>query len=124
MENIVYENKTVRITDKHFVVGSKTYVLNNVTSTDLEKKGTIGAKIIGFLIFIGGLLLSTHGFNTNDFNILLTGIGVSILGSLFFLIKPTYSVILHTAGGENTAYVSKDKDQILEILKKLNQTIG
>ena len=124
MENIIYEDETVRITDKHFVVGSKTYVLNNITSTDLEKKGTIGAKIIGLFIFVSGVLLSINGFNTNDFNIFLTGIGVGIVGFFFFLIKPKYSVILHTAGGENTAYVSKDKEQILEILKKLNQTIG
>ena len=52
--------------------------------------------------------------------------GLLILAGGFWIftrLKPTFAVVLRTAGGEVTAYQSKNSDHIAEIIDALNQAI-
>ncbi|MEA2019408.1 MAG: hypothetical protein U9N59_13300 [Campylobacterota bacterium] len=39
---IFYDAGTIKVTDKKFIVGKKTYVLSNVTSIDIDTKSALG----------------------------------------------------------------------------------
>jgi len=127
MDNkIFYENNSLKVTDKKFIVGKKTFVLSNVTSIDSSKSSVIFFRILGFIFIIVGVGNSINALDATgviDFH----SIGYlywSVMGALFFLPKAKYSIILKTAGADNNVYSSKNKQEIDEIVEALNQSIA
>jgi len=60
--------------------------------------GEIGVGVFGVLLFAAGIWLFTRQ-------------------------KPKFAVVLRTAGGEVTAYESRNRDHIAEIIRALNEAI-
>ena len=75
------------------------------------------------LLILVGVALAIGGF--------ASAIGLAVVGVLLaaggiwlcFRQKPTYAVVLRTAGGEVTAYQSKDRDYISQVIQALNDSI-
>jgi membrane-bound ClpP family serine protease len=112
-DKIFYESGNIEVTDKKFIVDSKTYVLSNLTSIDIDKKPSTLTKILGsILIVLGALTFS------------IVGVILIIIGIIVFRIKTKYSVLLRTAGNENSAYTSTNKDEIIQIIKALNTSVS
>lgn len=130
MDNkIFYENNSIKVTNKRFMVGDKTFVLSNVTSIDSSKSSVVFFKILGFILIMVGVGNFISAFNASS------AIGVidfysvgylfwSVIGILFFLTKVRYSVILKTAGADNNVYSSKNKQEIDKIVEALNQSVA
>jgi hypothetical protein len=58
-------------------------------------------------------------FGVGVFGVLLFAAGIW----LFTRQKPKFAVVLRTAGGDVTAYESRNRDHIAEIIRALNEAI-
>jgi hypothetical protein len=112
-DKIFYESGNIEVTDKKFIVGSKTYVLSNVTSIDISEGSATITKVIGSILIVLGAL-----------TIITIGVIFIIIGIIVFRIKSKYSVLLRTAGNENSAYTSTNKDEIIKIIRALNTSVS
>ncbi|PKM19840.1 MAG: QacE [Gammaproteobacteria bacterium HGW-Gammaproteobacteria-15] len=116
-EKVFFNQGNVTVSNSRFIVNGQTYAMSNVTSV---KSGEIapnhGAAVI--LGFIGlACLLGSGGMFF--FGLLLIGLAIY----MFMKNKPTYSVILNTASGENQALTSTDKQYIVQVINSLNESI-
>lgn len=113
-EKVFYENGSVKITDKRFMIGGITYVLSNITS--VNKITNASSLPVGVILIIIGILLTI-----DDIKFLsLWTILFFIPGVLLLFTKPKYSVNLATSSGAVMAYSSKDEAEIDTIIKELN----
>jgi hypothetical protein len=120
-ESIFFQSGDITVTNARFIVGAQTFAMRGITSVQgIETPASYTWPIILVLV---GLLMALSFFGGV--------IGVGIFGLLFlaagiWLItrrKPTFAVVLRTAGGEVTAYQSKDRDYISQIIRALNDSI-
>ena len=116
-EKIFFNEGQVTVSNSRFTVSGQTYAMSNVTSV---KSGIIEADYgaPAFIFFIGLACLFGSGW------VFFVGIIVILLAIFMFVDnKPTYSVILNTASGENHALVSTDKLYIEQVINSLNESI-
>jgi hypothetical protein len=116
-EKIFFNEDNVTVSNSRFIVSGQTYAMSNVTSV---KSGKIepdhGSS--GILGVIGLACLFGSGW------VFFAGLLLIALAIFIFLNnKPTYSVILNTASGENQALTSTDKQYISEVINSLNESI-
>ncbi len=105
----------IKVTNSRFIVPGETYAMSGITSVKTMKrtpsrKGPIALVALG-LIFL-------------YFRIQNVGFLLLIAGVLWwFLNKPKYAVLLHSASGEAEAFSSKDGPQVTRIIDALNNAI-
>ncbi|HLZ60106.1 MAG TPA: DUF6232 family protein [Ktedonosporobacter sp.] len=117
-EQVFFSENGVNITNARAVVGGKTYAMSNITSVTMAKK-----KINIFLLVVLGLIglgsLSVIGQSP-----IVALVILAICAALiYFLVKPSYRVILGSASGEAEALVSSNRTQIERIVSAMNDAI-
>ncbi len=125
MEETVFFNfNGIIVSNSRFIVRSQTYAMQSVTSVKpgivKPSRGVAMAfMLIGVLLLIGELLeLLDKGV------LLVAGVVAILIGFIaWYLEKPRYSVVLHTAAGEHHALISDKKQDIEHVLQALNQAI-
>jgi hypothetical protein len=102
----------IAVTKTRFMVTGQTFAMAGVTSVRaIEIRPKRSGPII-LLIF--GLLLAA----------LLVGIPIVIAAIIWLCLqKPTFAVVLTTAGGEVTAHSTRDRGFIMRLVEALNQVI-
>ena len=107
----------VTVTNSRFLVPGQTYAMSGVTSVksvrhNPSRKGPIICIVIGLLCLAGGKTTIAGA-------ILFLAIGVT----WWILVKPKFSVLLHSASGEAEALTSKDEAFITRTVAALNEAI-
>jgi hypothetical protein len=116
-EKIFFNEGNVTVSNSRFIVSGQTYAMSNVTSV---KSGKIAPDngAAGIFGFIGIACLFGSGW------VFIVGMALIALAIFtFFNNKPTYSVILNTASGENQALTSPDREYIAQVINSLNESI-
>jgi hypothetical protein len=108
-EQVFYDQGGIKVTSNRLVFGQQTFQLAGITSVRAQeippnRKGPIIVMIVG--------LFCTLGIGT-------------IAGIIWMCMqKTTYAVMLVSAGGENPAYTSADKNQIFQIVSAVNDAMA
>lgn len=119
-ENKFFENGNVLVTGSRFVVDAQTYAMSNVTSVKTGIKPA--SKAVGVILILIGVICLAGG--QGESTSLMWGAGLCLVGVLLYRsAKPTYSVVLNTAAGENQALISEDRNYIDEVVSALNNAI-
>jgi hypothetical protein len=120
-ETTFFQSGEVTVTNARFIVGTQTFAMRSITSVQgVETPASYTALV--FLILVG-VYLAITGFPSF---IGLAIVGVFLVSGgiwLCFRQRPTYAVVLRTAGGEVTAYQSNDRDYIFQVIQALNDSI-
>jgi hypothetical protein len=130
-EEIVFtdEANKVTVSTARLVFGQKTMAMANITSvsTKREPAPTGGPVVIalagGLLSLIGGGLFA-QSLSPKTLLPLAAGIGLLVLGiHATRSAKPTFWVIVSTAGAETKAFKSSDKDLVERITGAINDAM-
>lgn len=120
-ENSFFNSGDIAVTNARFVVGSQTFAMRGITSVQGVKTPVnyIGAVLLGLLALFMSLALFRGEYFLGIIGVLL------LIADIFIIIRsrPTFCVVLRTAGGEVTAYKSKNHDHIAQIIQALNQAM-
>jgi hypothetical protein len=116
-EDQVYADQNVLISTTRIIVNGVTYPLSNVSSVRLYSRSP--NYLFPILAVIVGLFALAGGKDTILFALLCLGIG----GALFFVLKPTYTMLLGSAGGEKAALTSKDHAYMANVIEHINNAI-
>jgi hypothetical protein len=115
-EATFFQSGEITVTNARFIVGAQTFAVRGITSVrGVETPANYGGPV---LVLLFGVLLAVLAASWT-LGILLLAPGVW----LCFRQKPTFAVVLRTAGGEVTAYESKKRDDISAIIQALNNAI-
>lgn len=123
-EKTYYQGGQVTITSTRAVFWSNTYALANITS--VSALAVPASALVPFLLVGGGVLAILFGVVSPDNQLACWGIGAVLVvaGVLYGRAqKPAYVVKIGTAGAEQRAYTSQDKDEIDRIVAALNEAI-
>ena len=120
-ESTFFQSRGIAVTNARFIVGAQTFAMRGITSVQgVETPASYGWPALVTLL---GLVMALSLFGSE--------IGLGVFGMLLFAAgiwlftrqKPTFAVVLRTAGGEVTAYASRNRDHIAEIIRALNEAI-
>jgi hypothetical protein len=120
-ETTLFQSRNIAVTNARFIVGAQTFAMRGITSVEGVETPVsyIGPVMLGLL----ALWISISLFGGMIF---LGIVGVLILVADIWITirrKPTFTVVLRTAGGEVTAYKSTDRDHIAQIIRALNEAM-
>ena len=114
LDSAFFDQGGIGVTKTRFVVGAQTFALAGITSVrGIELSPNRGAPLLLLIAGLCALQLSVF-------------IGIPMmLGAIVWLSlpKPTFSVVLTTAGGEVKAYNSPDKHLISKVIDALTKVI-
>jgi hypothetical protein len=114
-EKTFFQYEDVTVTNARFMVAKQTFAMSNITSVQASQKdpsrlGPIILLVIAGFCLMGGVWVGV---------LLLGGAGI-----LWWVAeKPTYHVMLTTAGGESSALSSKQREYIEKVVQALNDAI-
>jgi hypothetical protein len=116
-----FKNADIAVTNARFIVGARTFAMRGITSVEGVEEPPRNGWAVVFIIF--GMILVLTLFVSFSF--------IGIFGILIFAssmwaaiqAKPTFSVVLRTAGGEVTAYRSHEREHAAQIIQALNNAI-
>jgi len=121
LEQTFLNEAGVTVTQARFMVSGQTYAMNGVTSVaslkeNPSRKGPIICLAVGLITFFGVL--------SGDTQILPGSLFFLIVGGLWwYLKKPQFAVVLHSASGESRAFTSPDENLVARIVGALNEAI-
>jgi hypothetical protein len=120
-ETTFYQSGGIAVTNARFIVGAQTFAMRGITSVEgVETPASYGwPALLTFLGLVLALSLFGGDIGMGVFGVLLFAAGIW----LFTRQKPMFTVVLRTAGGEVTAYKSRNRDHIAEIIYALNEAI-
>lgn len=124
-ERVIFNQNGVFVSNSRYIVGGQTYAMAGVTSVKMfveqpSRTGPVIAMAIGCIFALGGL---NGVFRGNPLPFLF-GAGLFLLGLWIFRKRvPIYSVVLHSASGEQRVNQSAAREFVEEILGALNQAI-
>jgi hypothetical protein len=99
------------ITNARFTTAGQTYAMANVTSVKTAQDSIV----LALLFFLGGIIsLVAQAW--------LVGLICMGIGGLFIYFRQTH-VVLHTAGAEQKALSSRDRNFIARVVQALNDAI-
>ena len=116
-----FRGGNITVTNARFIAGSQTFAMRGITS--VQGVETPVSYIIPVLLGLLGLVLAVNLFRSGSFFGL---IGILILAVAIWIAirqKPTFAVVLRTAGGDVTAYQSTDRNHIAKIIQALNEAM-
>jgi len=124
VERVILQDaaRGVTITTSRAMLGSTTYAVPNITSVRQEVQRS-GA---GCLMVVAGvgLFLSIHALFRGTFwgyVSLLVGMGAAVLAYLRW--RPTFWIVIGTAGAESRTISSKDGQWIIRVAAALNEAM-
>lgn len=114
-EKVLLEKAGITVSTTRFVAQGQTYAMANITSVKVgetaPKRGTsIALGLAGVILLMAGAVF---------WGIVALGIAVFV----WYYMKPTYNLLITTAGGEASAMQSEYRDEIETIVSALNQAI-
>ena len=117
-EQVFFEQGDVKVTNARFIVSSKTYAMNGVTSV---KSSVTPPDRTGAFIAIGvGVLMAIAAEGaTRLIGVLIAAGGVWLLMQQ----KATHAVYLSSASGEVQALANTDADFINSVVRGLNEAL-
>ena len=117
-EQVFFEQGNVKVTNARFIVDSKTYAMNGVTSV---KSSIVPPNRTGAIIAIGvGLLMVFAAEGAAK----IIGIAIAAAGAWFLSQqKSTHSVYLSSASGEVQALSDTDESYINSVVHALNEAL-
>jgi hypothetical protein len=117
-EQIFFEQGNVKVTNARFVVSSRTYAMNGVTSV---KSNVVPPSRTGALIAIGiGILIVFAAEGASK----ILGLAIAAAGAWFLSQqKSTHSVYLSSASGEVQALSDTDATFINSVVQALNEAL-
>ena len=122
VEQVYYDDGTVRITATRATFAHKTYVMKNITSVGAVVIRPRGERPLAMILL--GLLFVLLGLGCGSFPMGALGALATAVGVLWLVMqKQRYAVEICTAAGEFQALVSKNEDRIDEVIKALHQAI-
>lgn len=121
-EKQYFQHEDVTVTSTRFIVGPQTFAMRNITSVNsLEVEPN--AKPPFYLLMLG-LFVALVGFGNSSIWAGVLGLGIIAYSvNWFWKQRPTFAVILTTAGGEVNAYESQSHNLISDIVAALNLSI-
>jgi hypothetical protein len=127
-ETIYYDKGGVKITNVRAVMGTNTYPMNNITSVGIGTQSPRrGMPIILIAVSLLVLILSWgvyQGDPKTAGQLILGAVVGLLLGGAWLLTGVViYFVRVGAAGGEQRAYLSRDKTEIESIVAALNEAI-
>ena len=129
LEDIIYQDPTILISTSRIVVGSTTYVFNNVASVKMTYSVPPN-RLSSALIIIGGFILLSHfGETRGDYGEPFSGekvfYGIALCGVGLWMRsdKMLYHVTLVSSSGESKAITSSDRAYIDAIIGHINDGI-
>lgn len=116
-ERVFFEQGDVKVTNARFIVGSRTYAMNGVTSVKSSiappnRGGLIIAVIVGLLMLAGPVGMKLLG-------VIVAGVAIWILSQQ----KSTHAVFLSSASGEVQALANTDEAYIGGVVNALNEAL-
>jgi Family of unknown function (DUF6232)/GYF domain 2 len=129
-EETFFDDGHITITKTRFAVGTQFYAIAGITSVrqglkEPSKAGEVLVIIVGAMV----ILCSAGAFKGEGSwigQVLCCGVGLFLVGGGIwssFQKKPTYLVIISTAGGEVQACGSEDRGYSLTLIEALRQAI-
>jgi hypothetical protein len=124
-EQVIFDQSGVFVSNSRYVTSGQTYAMAGVTSvkTYVEQPSRVGpviTMIIGALVAFGGIDTLFRG---NPI-VFVVGAGIFALGLWIFRKRvPIYSVVLHSASGEQKSSPSTNGEFIGKVVAALNQAI-
>ena len=121
-ESTFFQSRGIAVTNARFIVGAQTFAVRGITSVQgVETPASYGWPALLTLLGLVIMALSLFGgeVGVGVFGVLLFAAGIW----LFTRQKPKFAVVSRTAGGEVTAYESRNRDHIAEIIRALNEAI-
>ena len=121
-ESTFFQSRGIAVTNARFIVGAQTFAVRGITSVQgVETPASYGWPALLTLLGLVIMALSLFGgeVGVGVFGVLLFAAGIW----LFTRQKPKFAVVLRTAGGDVTAYESRNRDHIAEIIRALNEAI-
>jgi hypothetical protein len=124
-EQVLFNQNGVFVSNSRYITAGQTYAMAGVTSVKMfveqpSRTGPVITMILGGLLILGGLESLMHG---NPL-VLLVGVVLFALGLWIFKKRvPIYSVLLHSASGEQKVNQSTVRGFIEQIVAALNQAI-
>lgn len=114
-ERVILNEGGVFITATRAVFGSTTYSIRNLTAVRSSAKMEPAVAAL-FALVIGAVAVFSNPF----FGVPILAIGAWSLWKR----KTTYSVVLATSGGEESAFNSANPDEVKRIVAALNEAIA
>ena len=116
-EKSFFNEGGVSVSNARFITGGQTYAMSGVTSVesvrhDPSRKAPIVVGVLGIV----AMLFGGTGIVVGLF--LLAG-----AVAMWFLQKPTFSVLLYTASGKSTALTRPDEKLISSVVAAINEAI-
>lgn len=113
-ETTLFQQGSIVVTNARFISGQETYAIRNVTSVSSTRQPPKRGALV--ITALAGLLLCTGA----------PFVGAPLASGALFLLwkaRPTYHVVLRTAGGEANALESTDQALIQRVVDALNQAM-
>lgn len=122
IEETIFKEGSVKITNLRAIIGSKTYAMSNITSVSLSGIEPSNGGAFASLLF-GGLAglasVAAQNWWLCAFFLLIAAFG----GVVIYQSAPTYAVIIASASGETNALASKEEHRIRCIVEAINTAI-
>ncbi|HSY09661.1 MAG TPA: DUF6232 family protein [Candidatus Dormibacteraeota bacterium] len=121
-ESLFFQSGNVTVTNARFIVGTQTFAIRGITSVQsvMTPVSYAGPGLVGLASLLFMAVEFFHG------EIFIGIWGIPILAACIWIMirqKPTFAVVLRTAGGEITAYKSANRNDIAQIIQALNEAI-
>lgn len=120
-EDVIFQAQEITITKTRALIGTQTFAIANVTSVNIGRNDPSPWMPLGCLAFGAILLVSGIATAISASRASASEGTATALGGAFFLVmgwlwlksnKPTWVLILRTAGSEMRVLTSKDKELI------------
>jgi hypothetical protein len=121
-EQVYFQQGEISVTNARLIVGVQIFALRMVTSTRAEQENP--SRVWPAILILAGV--SVFVANLIPFNLgAILGLAIFVAGIWHAVrSKPTFSVVLTAAHGEVTAYRSKNREFVSQIIQALNKAIA
>ena len=121
-ERVFADFGPIKVTSARFIVPQQTYVLAGITSVEFREilpdtKPLTYLGLGALLFLLVAIINSRWDFAFFSLIFALAGAGT------YFQLKPSYSVILRTSGGEKLAHKSNSRKEVEDVIEALNEAI-
>jgi hypothetical protein len=117
-ERVFFEHGPVRVTNARFIVDTRTYAMNGVTSVNSSITAPTRGLPLGLMI-VGALMLLGGGVGVKVLGAALIGVGIWVWSQQ----KSTHAVFLSSASGEVQALADTDEQYINGVVHALNEAL-
>lgn len=121
-DQVYFQQGEITVTTARFIVSAQTFAMRTITSIREEQEDP--TRVWPVIFILAGV--SVFIANLMPFNLgAILGLAIFVAGIWQAVrSKPTFSVVLTAAHGEVTAYRSKNREFVSQIIQALNKAIA